>query len=297
MNMNKRQIIIISISILVLAAVVGSVFYYLVLNKADKKEEPAPTTMDRKDYDVYPKGEENPHLTPQTKENLETSRTEYSHDYIVMEKAISTNKKKYCQKLENTPISKCYYDLAITNHVEKYCKKIKDKELKQRCQEQFDYKRYVQEGDYKNCKELEYFKNQCLMNIYKGYSDLNQCKKFQGMNRKLCLDVIYKNKAFEQQDKSLCEKIINKGMKYDCVKIVESNIARDSDGDGIKDKQEINYGINPYSADTDGDGLKDKEEAVQYHTDPTKKDTDGDGYSDGEEIMPGYDPLGEGKLE
>lgn len=43
--------------------------------------------------------------------------------------------------------------------------------------------------------------------------------------------------------------------------------------------------------DTDGDGLSDNEER-NYGTDPKQKDTDGDGYSDFEEIKNGYSPLG-----
>lgn len=42
--------------------------------------------------------------------------------------------------------------------------------------------------------------------------------------------------------------------------------------------------------DSDGDGLPDREEII-YGTDPFNKDTDGDGQLDGEEIALGYDPL------
>jgi len=46
-----------------------------------------------------------------------------------------------------------------------------------------------------------------------------------------------------------------------------------------------------YNVDTDGDGLTDAEEK-NYGTDPYKKDTDGDGYSDYDEIkIYGTDPL------
>lgn len=42
--------------------------------------------------------------------------------------------------------------------------------------------------------------------------------------------------------------------------------------------------------DSDGDGLPDRDEII-YGTDPFNKDTDGDGFLDGEEIAAGYDPL------
>lgn len=45
-----------------------------------------------------------------------------------------------------------------------------------------------------------------------------------------------------------------------------------------------------YEADTDGDGLKDWEE-ILWKTDPKKSDTDNDGTSDGEEVIAERDPL------
>jgi len=59
----------------------------------------------------------------------------------------------------------------------------------------------------------------------------------------------------------------------------------DTDGDGLKDGEEVNtYLTNPLNPDTDGDGLKDGEEVLKYKTDPNKADTDGDGLKDGEEV-------------
>ena len=48
--------------------------------------------------------------------------------------------------------------------------------------------------------------------------------------------------------------------------------------------------------DTDGDGLKDIDE-VKYGTDSTVVDTDGDGFTDGEEVAGGYNPNGDGLLD
>ncbi len=60
----------------------------------------------------------------------------------------------------------------------------------------------------------------------------------------------------------------------------------DSDGDGLKDGEEIlTYKTNPLDPDTDKDGLKDGEEVLTYKTDPNKADTDGDGLKDGEEVL------------
>jgi len=60
----------------------------------------------------------------------------------------------------------------------------------------------------------------------------------------------------------------------------------DTDGDGLKDGEEIlTYKTNPLDPDTDKDGLKDGEEVFTYKTDPNKADTDGDGLKDGEEVL------------
>ncbi|MFC1810009.1 DUF4215 domain-containing protein [Patescibacteria group bacterium] len=60
----------------------------------------------------------------------------------------------------------------------------------------------------------------------------------------------------------------------------------DEDGDGIPDKWELQYGINPQNGveDFDGDGLSDFFEH-RYSTDPTNPDTDGDGLSDADEVL------------
>ncbi|MBI2483706.1 hypothetical protein HYV71_00795 [Candidatus Uhrbacteria bacterium] len=70
----------------------------------------------------------------------------------------------------------------------------------------------------------------------------------------------------------------------------------DTDGDGLPDEQEAQYGTNPNLFDTDGDGLSDREELMVYGTDPLNADSDKDGFLDGEEIKNGYDPNGAGKL-
>ena len=47
---------------------------------------------------------------------------------------------------------------------------------------------------------------------------------------------------------------------------------------------------NPLTKDTDYDGLSDRDEII-YGTDPFNKDTDGDGFLDGEEISTDHNPL------
>lgn len=63
----------------------------------------------------------------------------------------------------------------------------------------------------------------------------------------------------------------------------------DTDGDGLTDTQEVDFGTDPENPDSDGDGLLDGDE-VQRGSDPTNPDTDGDGLADGDEVQRGTDP-------
>ena len=73
----------------------------------------------------------------------------------------------------------------------------------------------------------------------------------------------------------------------------------DTDGDGMPDWWEEQYGLDPQvgdaSGDADGDGLSNGNEYLEG-TDPLIPDTDGDGYSDGLEVARGSDPLDTGSV-
>ncbi len=64
----------------------------------------------------------------------------------------------------------------------------------------------------------------------------------------------------------------------------------DTDGDGLTDDLEEEFGTNINKTDTDGDGLSDMEE-YELGTDGTDWDSDGDGYGDYDEVAEGHDPL------
>ena len=70
------------------------------------------------------------------------------------------------------------------------------------------------------------------------------------------------------------------------------DITKDSDGDGLTDLEEEEFGSDPENADSDDDGLTDLEES-EAGTDPTEPDSDGDGYSDFDELEEGSDPADE----
>lgn len=60
-------------------------------------------------------------------------------------------------------------------------------------------------------------------------------------------------------------------------------ISSDSDGDGLSDGDEADYGTDPDDPDTDDDGLDDGDE-VSRLLDPLRPDTDGDGLGDAYEV-------------
>jgi rhodanese-related sulfurtransferase len=68
-----------------------------------------------------------------------------------------------------------------------------------------------------------------------------------------------------------------------------SGMKKDSDKDGLSDKEEDTLGTDPNNPDTDEDGLLDGEE-VKLGTDITNPDSDQDGFLDGEEVDSGFDP-------
>lgn len=79
----------------------------------------------------------------------------------------------------------------------------------------------------------------------------------------------------------------------DCLDLQKGKANRDpedTDGDALKNSDEIIYGTNPNDPDTDKDWIADGDEVV-LGTDPKNPDTDGDGYLDGEEFHSDHDPL------
>lgn len=58
----------------------------------------------------------------------------------------------------------------------------------------------------------------------------------------------------------------------------------DTDGDGIGDAAEKQFGTDPRVSDTDSDDLSDFQELVEIYSDPTRQDTDGDSLGDGLEF-------------
>ncbi|MCG8311730.1 MAG: thrombospondin type 3 repeat-containing protein [Pseudomonadales bacterium] len=69
-----------------------------------------------------------------------------------------------------------------------------------------------------------------------------------------------------------------------------ANGVTDTDGDGLSDADEVEYGTDINHSDSDGDGLTDGDEVNNWGSDPHLIDTDGDGYTDLEEAVAGTSP-------
>ena len=65
---------------------------------------------------------------------------------------------------------------------------------------------------------------------------------------------------------------------------IDFNSANDADADGLSNREENRYGMNPLSADSDMDSLSDYDELKVHHTDPLAEDTDEDGLADYSEV-------------
>jgi len=120
----------------------------------------------------------------------------------------------------------------------------------------------------------------CLLNIFNLYKQPEDCINLKvGEIKKTCESAAQYQVALKQENKNLCNSILNKDIKLYC----SENI--------------ISKSSQPISApDSDNDGLSDEEELNKYYTDPKNPDTDGDGYLDGAEVKNGYNPNGPGLL-
>ena len=68
------------------------------------------------------------------------------------------------------------------------------------------------------------------------------------------------------------EEIIKEGLKELKERKELEEKTRDSDFDGITDKEEKEkYNTDPYTIDTDGDGISDYKEIKENYTNPTEK--------------------------
>ena len=145
------------------------------------------------------------------------------------------------------------------------------------------------DGDeYYNCLSLIF---------YTSYKIKEDCSFLSDFTVKtVCEDFFNYQTVYSSYDRVLCANIKSEKLNQYCLKNIIAE-DQDSDGDGLKDLEEINkYKTSESFADSDADGLNDYDEIFKYKTDPINPDTDGDGHKDGEEVKNGFNPNGSGKL-
>lgn len=177
--------------------------------------------------------------------------------------------------------NKCIAAVAFITRINSFCGEIGDKNSRLECSDLIlDEKA---NGEIGKCEtqSVDIFKAQCLINFFNTYKQPGDCASLKSLEvKKVCESAASYQTALQEQDRKICDSILNESIKNYCLE----NIADNSPliVDNLKD--------------TDGDGLSDNDELNKYHTNILVADTDGDSYLDGAEVSGGYNPCGEGKL-
>jgi len=175
------------------------------------------------------------------------------------------------------------------------------------------------DGDITKCRHIqnaEYF----MMCVKSSRGDCSELERY-----KQCESARHFDRVITEGDPKYCQILPLESYRRTCELYFENGQEfTDTDGDGVKNNQELFVGTDPFEAeeeasvrlgyetqwkqvmeheyfqlqdelkglrvDSDADGLRDYLEENVYNTDKDKADTDGDGYTDGEEVEAGYDP-------
>ena len=263
MKINLRYWILIIIFLIAIILIVG-IFYW----KSGKREvvEDLSSNKPSQTQQEIGKGQSGQIVDSTDKTEIENK---------IYEQAISTGDVNKCQEMsEDGQKDLCTKLLAVDLKNKESCDNIKDGEVVKECVDRVNYEIAVNDKDLTSCSSIneEYLGDSCIINIIskeENSYNTGSCELLGGRQKDVCLSHILFREATNTED---CQKIPLEGDREECLQVISSN------------------------KDSDNDGLSDKDEAV-YGTDPKRADTDGDGYLDGDEIKNGYNPLGEGKLK
>lgn len=189
-----------------------------------------------------------------------------------------------CKKMHKKGLAEqCFTDVAVDKMDKSICDLISDSLKQDLCVEKIVLVEVESNPSYESCSGFLTKSSRlgCYINrLYTQYDEPSDCDGVDGggEQEQLCKDIVFLKQAYLANDISLCENIIDEGLRGYC--------------DGTR---EYFIDVNA-NFDRDGDGLSLGLER-KYGTSDDNEDSDGDGYLDGVEVEHGYDPLGPGRLE
>jgi hypothetical protein len=212
-------------------------------------------------------------------------------DYELKKKIVKTKEVDNCLQITSEHYkNRCILEISNILNDRTLCDKVSEEKLKKECIEIKKVNALINSDDINVCYELEIevYRNSCLNNFYLSFENADACKKLNQQDDKYrCIDAVNNRLAYTFSNHRYCAFIRDENIKKSCEQIV---FMKDSDKDGLSDRDERSYGLNIDDKDTDDDGLSDGDEINIHKTNPLNPDTDGDGYLDGDEIKAGHNP-------
>jgi hypothetical protein len=265
MFMTKRNIIIVSIILILTAIVLVAGTFYIVKNfkPGPVNREVGSRVKDQKYFDQL--NEENCKNTSDPQECEKQTYEVWSQK--ILSEILTTGDYNRCSELGlDFKINDCYSQLAYNLNNKKICEQISDANIKKNC---FD-SLVPLEGNFSSCNKLaaQSQRDYCYQKVISQMKSFNECNSLPAADKNKCLEIFITQQALKDTDYDLCNLIPTPQGQKNCLRI----LPKDSDGDKLSDYTEKHF----------------------VGTDPNNPDTDGDGYDDGEEVRGGYNPLGPG---
>lgn len=165
-----------------------------------------------------------------------------------------------CESLAAGEADNCKYYFSVYKNEDGFCGDIETESLKSDC-----YKKLISENladKIEICRQTSdvAVKGDCLKSVFWGNETTDSCAMFtDSAVRQICADAVNLKNILADNENN-CLKIKDSSLKTLCD---QHFIPGDFDKDGLPDADEDRIGTNPYSDDTDGDGYKDKSEIDQ----------------------------------
>lgn len=200
---------------------------------------------------------------------------------VVMDEAVSTGVVSLCDALTDDDLVTCVNRVAAEHLNKEMCRSLSGDD-RNVCEDDVTARLAKQGKDIRLCDGVqdESARDTCKEVVESYIVAEGSCRE-HGVDPSLCESTQIVREAVDSMDLSKCDIFVS-GDEYDGCRMAVLEVIEEVEDD------------NP-SIDTDGDGLTDEAEA-EYGTDINNPDTDGDGYLDGEEVQNGFNPNGPGTL-